>query len=216
MLEIRQLRYAYPGRPVLQWPDFALARGEQALLLGPSGSGKTTLLHLLAGMLTPSGGDIRVADTLLNTLSGAALDTFRGQRIGVLPQRVSMLESLSVLDNLLFAQYFAGQRTQPSRALHLLEQLDLPEVAPRLPAQLSQGQLQRVALARALINQPAVLLADEPTASLDDTRAAQVADLLAEHSQQQGCSLLIATHDARLKARFTRHLTLTEPNRGQA
>lgn len=214
MLEIRELQYSYPAGPTLLWPDFQLAAGEQALLLGPSGSGKSTLLHLLAGMLPASAGVIRVANTEISQLRGTALDTFRGRHIGVLPQRITMLDSLTVLDNLLFAQYFAGNRTQPQSAMRLLAHLDLPEVAPCLPSQLSQGQLQRVALARALINQPAVLLADEPTASLDDIRAEHVADLLAAQSKQHGCSLLIATHDARLKARFQRHLSLTgQPRR---
>lgn len=189
--------YAGGGSPVV-FPDFSLPTGRHLLLRGPSGSGKSTLLALLAGLLTPSAGRIQMAGTELSTLSARQRDAWRGAQLGFVPQRLHLSASLSVLDNLALPFISAGLPPQPERALALLQQLGLQGLGARLPHQLSVGQAQRVALARALMRQPSLLLADEPSASLDDAHAQQVMHLLLEVAEAQGVSLILATHDARL------------------
>ncbi|WIV99967.1 ABC transporter ATP-binding protein [Kinneretia aquatilis] len=189
--------YAGGGSPVV-FPDFSLPTGRHLLLRGPSGSGKSTLLALMAGLLTPSAGRIQMAGTELSALSARQRDAWRGAQLGFVPQRLHLSASLSVLDNLALPFISAGLPPQPERALALMQQLGLQGLGARLPHQLSVGQAQRVALARALMRQPALLLADEPSASLDDAHAQQVLHLLLEVAAAQGVSLILATHDGRL------------------
>ncbi len=190
-------RYAGSGSPVV-FPDFSLPPGRHLLLRGPSGSGKSTLLALMAGLLTPGAGRIQMAGADLGALSARQRDAWRGAQLGFVPQRLHLSASLSVLDNLALPFISAGLPPQPERALALLQQLGLQGLEARLPHQLSVGQAQRVALARALMRQPALLLADEPSASLDDAHAHQVLHLLLDVAAAQGVSLILATHDARL------------------
>ncbi|PND36906.1 ABC transporter [Paucibacter aquatile] len=189
--------YAGGASPVV-FPDFSLPTGRHLLLRGPSGSGKSTLLALMAGLLTPSAGRIQMAGTELSALNARQRDAWRGAQLGFVPQRLHLSASLSVLDNLALPFISAGLPPQPERALALMQQLGLQGLAARLPHHLSVGQAQRVALARALMRQPALLLADEPSASLDDAHAQQVLHLLLEVAAAQGVSLILATHDGRL------------------
>ncbi|WP_460838598.1 ABC transporter ATP-binding protein [Noviherbaspirillum agri] len=202
MLQISDLRYRYPSAtsPQLSVQAFSLAKGQHAIILGPSGCGKSTLLHLLAGILTPQQGTLIVAGTDVASLSARAADAWRGKTVGFLPQRLALVPSLSVRENLLLSAYANGGHADVARADALLEALGLSDEAGRKPHQLSQGQQQRVAIARALSNHPMLLLADEPTANLDDSACAAAINLLASQASASGASLVIATHDARVMA----------------
>jgi putative ABC transport system ATP-binding protein len=202
MLQISNLSYRYPKSSGVQLfvPAFLLAAGAHAIILGPSGCGKSTLLHLIAAILTPQTGTLRVADTDVATLSGRAADAWRGKTIGFLPQKLALVPSLSVQENLMLSHYANGQRADTVRAAALLNALGLTDKAAAKPHQLSQGQRQRVAIARAMFNHPLLLLADEPTANLDDDACTAAIRLLSTQAAEGGASLVIATHDARVLA----------------
>lgn len=208
MFRLHALRYRYDQTAELSFPDWSLPQGEQAVLRGPSGSGKSTLLSLLAGLLQPQQGEIWLAEQALAALPPAQRDAWRGRHIGFIPQRAHLLASLNVLENLQLAQYLARLPQDAAQCQRVLASLGLSELAGRRPQQLSQGQAQRVAIARALLNQPKLLLADEPSASLDDANTAAVLDLLQGAAQQAGATLLVASHDARVHARFDRQFLL--------
>ena len=208
MLSLKGLRQRYGAREVLALDRFEAAAGEHWLVLGVSGSGKTTLLNLVAGLLEPSEGEIEVGGQALAKLRGAALDRWRGRNVGIVPQKLHLVSSLSVMQNLLLAPYLAGLPSDPSRAAGLLENLSLQDKANARPHQLSHGQAQRVAIARAVMNRPKLLLADEPTANLDDAICFQALDLLQGQARECGATLIVATHDQRAKARFEKRLEL--------
>jgi putative ABC transport system ATP-binding protein len=208
MLRLSGIRQRYGAKQVLALERFAAAAGEHWLVLGASGSGKTTLLNLIAGLLVPSEGEIEVGGQVLATLEGAALDRWRGRNVGIVPQKLHLVSSLSVLENLLLAPYLAGLSPDKARAASLLEKLNLKENSRAKPHQLSHGQAQRVAVARAVMNRPKLLLADEPTANLDDVHCEQALDLLQGQAAECGATLIVATHDQRAKARFDKRLEL--------
>src|SRR5260221_4558944 len=208
MLRLSGIRHNYGARNVLALERFESAAGEHWLVLGASGSGKSTLLNLVAGLLAPSEGTIEVGGQALAALSGPDLDRWRGRNIGIVPQKLHLISSLSVLENLLLAPFLAGIASDHSRALSVLEQLGLKENSTSRPHQLSHGQAQRVAIARAVMNQPKLLLADEPTANLDDKNCAQALDLLMDQARACGAMLIVATHDQRARQRFQKRLEL--------
>lgn len=195
----------------IRFPDLELAAGEQAVVCGPSGVGKTTLLAALAGLL-PFVADQAIVqghDLLALQRAGpAAFDAFRARSIGLVPQQPLLLGALSVLENLLIAQRLAGVATDAERARAQLDELGLQGLHERKPAELSRGQQQRVTLARALIHRPLILLADEPTANLDDARAEQVIGLLQQQASRHQANLLVTSHDARVMAAFGRRVQL--------
>ncbi len=209
MFAVRQLVHAYAGKDVLRVDEWLADQGAQWLMLGPSGSGKTTLLHVLAGILRPTAGQVSVADQDLMALPPSALDRFRGKHIGIVLQRLHLIDSLTVLNNLLLAQYLAGEPQDATRVRDVLASLDLGDKTNAYPHALSHGQAQRVAVARAVVNRPKLLLADEPTSNLDDTRCMQVLDLLLAQARTCGATLVIATHDQRIKSRVPNHYELT-------
>ncbi len=208
MFSLANVQHRYDEVVALAIDDWSAAQGEHRLVLGPSGSGKTTLLHLLAGVLRPQSGVVKVADCDLATLSSAALDRFRGQNIGLVLQRLHLMSSLSVEKNLLLAQYCAGLPQDASHIEQLLSDLGIADRARAYPHQLSHGQAQRVAVARAVLNRPKLILADEPTSNLDDENCQQALRLLLDQADRCGATLLIATHDSRLKPHFEHHFTL--------
>ena len=192
------LTYRYPGGVSLNFPDVDVPQGTVLLLSGPSGCGKSTWLALVAALVAPTGGQLEVAGQPLASLKPAAADAWRARTIGFLPQKLHLSAALTVYQNLAMAQWAAGV---PENAAHIeqaLAALGVAELSARLPAQLSGGQAQRVALARAVLLQPTLILADEPTASLDDVAAADAVALLLATAQAQGATLVIATHDARV------------------
>lgn len=190
--------------------SFALQAGEQLLLRGISGSGKTTLFNILAGLLTPSSGAIQLAGQPLYELSEAARDRFRRDHIGYVFQTHHLLPILNAWENVAMPLAFAGIATteRKEQAIALLHDVDLGQYAAHRPHQLSTGQRQRVAIARALITQPTMILADEPTASLDAQNGASVIDLLQETCRNRDTILLVASHDPLLSERFTRIVDL--------
>ncbi|QTN30099.1 ATP-binding cassette domain-containing protein [Rhodoferax sp. AJA081-3] len=198
MICTRSLRFAYPGGVTLVFPDVDVAQGEVLLLSGPSGCGKSTWLALVAALVRPTAGDLTVAGQTLGAIKSVAADAWRARAIGLLPQRLHLSAALSVYQNLAIAQWAAGQPEDAARIHAALQALGVQDLAQRKPGQLSGGQAQRVALARAVLLQPRVILADEPTASLDDAAAADAVGLLLATAKAQGATLVIATHDARV------------------
>lgn len=200
ILDIAGLRHAYGGESVLHVNAFHLAAGEHAVILGPSGFGKSTLLHLIAGILTPQAGRLRVAGTDLATLTPRAADAWRSRTVGFLPQRLALVPSLTIRENILLTAYANGETPDGARADAFLHALGLAGKEASKPGQLSQGQQQRAAIARALYHRPQLLLADEPTANLDDGACAAAVGLLTGQAAEAGASLVMATHDARVLA----------------
>ena len=200
MISTRQLAYQYPGGFPLRFDDIEVAQGAVLLLRGASGSGKSTWLALAAGLLAPTAGDISVAGQSMQALGKVASDAWRAQTIGFLPQKLHLSSALTVHANLAMARWAAGQPQDDARIAQALAALGVDELAQRKPSQLSGGQAQRVALARAVLMQPKVILADEPTASLDDDAAAKAVQLLQTTARRHGATLVIATHDARVAA----------------
>lgn len=208
MLSVRALVHRYADRIVLRLSALALAPGEHCALLGASGSGKTTLLHVLAGILPPSEGRVQLEGDDL--YAPPRSDRWRAERIGVVPQRLHLIDSLSALDNVRLAQSLVGRRDDAG-ADHALTALSLGEQRLRRPSRLSTGQQQRVAIARAVVNRPRLLLADEPTSALDDDHADRAIDLLIAAADACGALLVVATHDARVRRRFARVIELPRP-----
>lgn len=208
LVELVDFVHRYPGAAPIAAPDFALAKGERLMLCGPSGCGKTTLLLALAGLLAPAQGVVRIAGKDWRTFSGAAADRRRGRLVGFVPQEPHLIAGLSIADNLRLAMYLAGTAQDEARVEAALAALGVAELAGRYPHQLSRGQQQRAALARAVVNRPPLLLADEPTASLDDGACAAALDLLFSAAGSVEAALIVATHDRRVRDRFARVLEL--------
>jgi putative ABC transport system ATP-binding protein len=190
------------GHTALDKVSLDIEGGEFTAIMGPSGSGKSTLLNLIAGIDRPSGGRVRVAGEDLGGFSEARLARFRRAGVGFVFQFFNLLGNLTVLENVLLPAQLQGTRSAPAKAkaMELLAQLDIAELADHYPTRLSGGQQQRVAIARALINQPALLLADEPTGALDTHSGEQVMELI-QRLNRQGQTVLLVTHDAKLATR---------------
>ncbi len=211
LIEVRDLRHDIAGRCVMAAPAFTALRGEHTLLLGPSGSGKTTLINIITGLITPSAGDVKIDGKPMSALPAAQRDQLRRRTIGVVFQTLRLIGALSVRQNLALAQTLALGRSDPALIDRLIAQVGLTHRADARPRELSQGEGQRAAIARALCAQPALVVADEPTSALDDANAVAMADLLLETADATGATLLIATHDNRLRERFSRTITLAAP-----
>ncbi|SJN30149.1 Methionine ABC transporter ATP-binding protein [Sphingobacterium sp. JB170] len=179
-----------------------MIQGQHALLLGESGSGKTTLLHLLSGLLIPTSGTVKLMEQNLSALRGGKLDAYRANNMGFIFQEAHLLRNLTVQENIKLAQSLSNNSVDEISIYNLLAELQISDKAGSLPNQLSRGQKQRVAIARAIINRPSLLLADEPTAALDDKNTELVMQLLFDLANNYGSTLLIATHDKRIKDHF--------------
>jgi putative ABC transport system ATP-binding protein len=211
-LTVRHLSRRFGETSVLDGLDFDLAAGECVALVGRSGAGKSTLLHLVAGIDRSDGGEIRFDDTRLDTLDEAARTRFRRRHLGLVFQSWNLVPSLCALDNLCLPLELIGIGGSEAtrRAQALLDQLGLGELAKRFPDELSGGQQQRVAVARALVHGPSVLLADEPTGSLDAESAAAVMRLLIGACREAGASLLLVTHAAEVMGQADRLLRMQD------
>lgn len=212
------MHYRWPGRAgfSISVPSFSVNSGQTVLLLGDSGSGKSTLLSLICGTILPDSGQVRVADTPLQSLPGRHRDRFRAENIGVIFQQFNLLPFVSVSDNILLPLRFAPARRkrcgQPARqAADLCRALGLPDgVGALKAAHLSVGQQQRVAVARALIGQPPLLVADEPTSALDENARTSFLDLVFQQVQARRTTFLMVSHDPRLADRFDRTVRIDE------
>jgi putative ABC transport system ATP-binding protein len=202
MFSFKNLSHQYSPVKSISFKDWQTLQGEQWLMTGISGSGKTTLLQIISGLLEPSAGEITISGTELYKLSGAKRDTFRGQAIGLVLQKPHLIDTLSVIENLLLTQYLAGLKQDKNRIREVLQALQLSDKEKSMPHTLSQGEAQRVSIARAVLNKPKLLLADEPTASLDDINAEKVVQLLKTQAQECNATLVVSTHDNRVKPQF--------------
>ncbi len=201
----------------LHLPHASFERGSQWAIVGPSGSGKSTLLHCLAGIIRPDKGEIKVDDQRLNDFTETNLQQWRSKEIGYIFQDFNLLPALTVQENIEFGAYlaFSGDAAQYKEALRtryneLLKSMDIEILAHKKPAALSRGEQQRVAVARALIKSPSLVLADEPTASLDEENSHRVMNLLTAYCQVANATLLVATHDPLTKSYCNHSLTLTK------
>lgn len=178
-----------------------VTRGELVVIMGPSGSGKTTLVSMLGALLRPDSGRITIEDVEITVLTEARLSVLRAQQIGFIFQSFNLLEALSVEENVLFPAHLMpdGRRAARPRADELLARLNLTHRRKALPKTLSGGEKQRVAIARALINQPTLIFADEPTGNLDSQSGQEVTMILYDVARDQGCAVVLVTHDPRIE-----------------
>ena len=183
----------------LQDVSFEMSQGELALLVGPSGSGKTTLLNLIGALDRPDRGEIIVGGAEITGLSRAAAALYRNGRVGFIFQSYNLLPQLTALENVLLPM-LPKRRADRRRAVELLDAVGLSDRGSHRPSELSGGEQQRVAIARALANDPAIILADEPTGNLDNDNACKIAELLASACRQRGKSLILVTHDREMIA----------------
>lgn len=208
MITIDNLSFGYSNHKILSIPHLEVKESEHLLVLGSSGSGKTTLLHIMGGLLAPKQGKVVIGETDIYRLTGSQRDKYRGQNIGLIFQKAHLISALTVQDNLLLSQYLADMTQDKGRIKEVLGELGLAEKSKKKVRELSQGEQQRVTIARALLNRPRIILADEPTASLDDRNAEKVIELLKSQAAHYKASLLIATHDQRVKDQFELQLNL--------
>ena len=206
MIETKSLEFSYDNSFVFKFPDIKLNSNENLLVLGNSGIGKSTLLHNLAGILRPKSGLIKIFDQDISKLSELELDKFRGQNIGIIFQRSHFVNSLSVGENLELAQFLG--RNKKGNIKETLNNLKILDKINKKPKELSQGERQRASIALAIINSPKLILADEPTSSLDDTNCSNVIKILKEQALKYQAQLIVITHDSRLKKHFKKSISL--------
>ena len=199
VLSLNKLEFSFNEKPLININEFQVRTRERIAIMGPSGCGKSTFIHLVAGLLKPQKGTIRIKNQDITKLEEWKIDRLRGQSIGIVFQRLHLLPSISILDNLLLAQKLARTTVDRESAIELLKRLDLEEWINKFPHHLSQGQAQRAAIARAVIHKPALVIGDEPTSALDDDNAQEAIRLLNELSENVGFALLIVTHDKRVR-----------------
>ena len=193
---------------ILRDIHFSLQPQETAAIVGASGSGKSTLLSMLAGLDTPSQGTVRVQGQDIFALDEDARAALRGQKIGFVFQSFQLLPNLTALENVMLPLELAGVRAARQQAVEMLQRVGLGQRLQHYPKLLSGGEQQRVALARAFVVQPAVLLADEPTGSLDHATGAAVMDLMLQLNREQGTTLVLVTHDRSIAAQCARIMTI--------
>ena len=177
-------------------------------MLGESGVGKTTFIQLLAGLLSSKSGTVELRNTHYNQLSAKEMDQFRGKHVGVIFQKPHFVRNLNMLDNLLLSLYLSGNKQDKKRVIQLLREIGLGEKLNSMPDELSQGEQQRAAIALAVIKKPDLILADEPTSSLDDSNCQKIIKLLKEQASITKSKLIIITHDNRLKSEFNNSIKL--------
>lgn len=208
VVDITDLNAGYSSKSgtktVVSLARLQIAKGEHTLLLGPSGCGKTTLLNVMAGIAEPQSGHVTINGTALENLTVSERDRFRGKNIGLVMQRLHLISALTIYKNLRLVPQLAGVVVDDAAILNALDKLGVADKLHHYPRQLSQGEAQRVAIARAVVNRPALILADEPTSALDDVNCLAAIDLLFAEAGEFGATLIVATHDARIKTRFTR------------
>lgn len=207
MLQTKSINFRYPSSSTFILQDLDLSGGDEVLILGKSGSGKSTILNILGGLLPPSQGEVIIDGISIYDLNGAALDKFRGKNIGIVFQKPHLLKPLSVEDNIRLAIFFGGE-SDSDKVTHLLQELGVTSKKSANVSTLSEGEAQRVSIARALANRPKIILADEPTASLDDENAEAVIRLLKSQAKKLNAVLIIVTHDQRIKEHIAHHIIM--------
>lgn len=207
MIITKGLKFKYNDQTYFSFPDIRLAKDENLLIIGNSGIGKTTLLHLLAGLLKSNSGLINLYEQDINNLTQYQMDKFRGQNIGIVFQKPHFVNSLTVKENLQLAQYL-GNKKDKNRIIDILSSLDILDKKNKKPKKLSQGEKQRASIAMAIVNSPKLILADEPTSSLDDENCERVIRLLKKQALEFKAQLIVITHDNRLKKHFKKSIKL--------
>lgn len=207
MIKTKGVEFNYDNQVFFKFQDINLKSSENLLIIGSSGIGKTTLLHLLAGLLESSSGSIKLFEKELSDLSSHQLDKFRKNNIGIVFQRPHFVNSLTVKENLQLAQYIANKKDS-NRIENILKNLNILNKSDKKTNQLSQGEKQRASIALAIVNSPKLILADEPTSSLDDVNCDNVIKLLKKQATDFGAQLIVITHDSRLKKHFKNSIEL--------
>jgi len=211
-LEVRNLRKSYDdGRiEALRGVDLAISAGEYVTITGPSGSGKSTLLQLLGGLDTPTSGEVRFQDEVLG--KAIDLDTYRSRQVGFIFQAFYLLPTLRAIENVQVPMLAVSENAndRAKRAELLLREMGLGHRLNQYPNELSAGERQRVAIARALANDPAILLADEPTGNLDSVNSAHIMELLTSIQKQRGMTLIVVTHDDEIARIAPRHIRIRD------
>ena len=208
MLKTESIIFTYDGLFKFNFPDIQLTEGGSLLVLGDSGVGKTTFIQILAGLLKPTSGQIQLGSINYNKLSSKEMDQFRGRRIGMIFQNPHFVRNLNLLDNLLLSLYLSKNIQDKKRVAQLLNELGLGNKLDSMPEDLSQGEQQRASIALSVIKQPDLILADEPTSSLDDVNCQRIIKLLKEQAEKNKSKLIIITHDNRIKTQFNKSITL--------
>ena len=207
MIKTKDLEFNYDNQVFFKFPNINLKSNEDLLIIGSSGIGKTTLLHLLAGLINSNSGSIELFGKELNQLSSHQLDRFRKNNIGIVFQRPHFVNSLTVKENLQLAQYI-GNKKNNNRIDSILKNLNILDKSNKKTNLLSQGEKQRASIALAIVNSPKLILADEPTSSLDDSNCSNVIKLLKKQATEYGAQLIVITHDSRLKKHFNKSIEL--------
>jgi putative ABC transport system ATP-binding protein len=207
MISTKGLNFKYNEQASFSFPDINLGKYENLLIIGSSGIGKTTLLHLLAGLLESNSGSINLYGQDISKLTQHQIDKFRGQNIGIVFQKPHFVNSLTVKENLQLAQYLGNKKDQ-NRIIDILSSLDILDKENKKPKKLSQGEKQRASIAMAIVNSPKLILADEPTSSLDDENCDRVIKLLKKQASEFKAQLIVITHDNRLKKHFKKSIKL--------
>tara|TARA_Y100000389_G_scaffold75912_1_gene72565 strand:- start:354 stop:977 length:624 start_codon:yes stop_codon:yes gene_type:complete len=207
MIKTKKLEFSYDDQEFFKFRDINLKKKENLLIIGKSGVGKTTLLHLLAGLLKSSSGSIELCGKNITSLSSDKLDKFRKNNIGIVFQRPHFVNSLTVKENLQLAQYIANKKNN-FRIESVLKNLNIFDKAHNKTNSLSQGEKQRASIAMAIINSPKLILADEPSSSLDDENCTRVIKLLKKQAREFEAQLIVITHDSRLKKHFKKSIEL--------
>ena len=207
MIRTKGLNFKYNDQASFSFPDINLGKDENLLIIGSSGIGKTTLLHLLAGLLESNSGSIDLYGQDISKLTQHQIDKFRGQNIGIVFQKPHFVNSLTVKENLQLAQYLGNKKDQ-NRIIDILSSLDILDKENKKPKKLSQGEKQRASIAMAIVNSPKLILADEPTSSLDDENCDRVIKLLKKQASEFKAQLIVITHDNRLKKHFKKSIKL--------
>ena len=207
MIRTKGLNFNYNNQTSFSFPDINLGKDENLLIIGSSGIGKTTLLHLLAGLLECNSGSINIYGQDISKLTQYQIDKFRGQNIGIVFQKPHFVNSLTVKENLQLAQYL-GNKLDQNRIVDILSSLGILEKENKKPKKLSQGEKQRASIAMAIVNSPKLIVADEPTSSLDDENCDRVIKLLKKQASEFNAQLIVITHDNRLKKHFKKSIKL--------
>lgn len=207
MIKTRDIKFDYNNQVFFEFPDIEIKTKENLLIIGNSGIGKTTLLHLLAGLLESKSGSIQLFGKEISNLNSYQLDTFRGENIGIVFQRSHFVNSLTVKENLELAQFIANKKDN-NRIDTILKSLGILDKSDKKTNQLSQGEKQRASIALAIVNSPKLILADEPTSSLDDENCDRVIKLLKKQASEFNAQLIVITHDNRLKKHFKKSIKL--------
>tara|TARA_B100000902_G_scaffold175491_1_gene169248 strand:+ start:22 stop:645 length:624 start_codon:yes stop_codon:yes gene_type:complete len=207
MVKTNGIKFNYDNEIFFEFPNVNLVNNENLLIIGSSGIGKTTLLHLLAGLIKPQSGSIELFGVNTSQLASHEMDKFRGNNIGLVFQKSHFVNSLSVIENLQLAQYLSNKKDS-KRIESILNNLGIIDKSNKKPNQLSQGEKQRVSIALAIVNSPKLILADEPTSSLDDKNCDNVIKILKKQASDFGAQLIVITHDSRLKKHFNKSIEL--------